>query len=86
MHAIAAVTCMLLNEDPTAVVFDQGALRLHLVKILEANIVSSFPIVKTRRIAERIRKIKECRVYCSCRLPDNGDKMVACDNCLEWFH
>ena len=48
LYAIAAVTYMLLNEDPTAVVLDQGALGLHLVKILEANIVSSFPIVKTR--------------------------------------
>ena len=26
------------------------------------------------------------RIYCLCRLPDRGDKMVCCDECKEWFH
>uniref|UniRef100_A0A1I7Z6W0 PHD-type domain-containing protein n=1 Tax=Steinernema glaseri TaxID=37863 RepID=A0A1I7Z6W0_9BILA len=25
-------------------------------------------------------------VYCICRKPDDGNKMVACDKCEEWFH
>ena len=25
-------------------------------------------------------------VYCICRKPDNGDFMICCDVCEEWFH
>jgi COMPASS component SPP1 len=25
-------------------------------------------------------------VFCTCRKPDNGELMVACDGCDEWFH
>lgn len=25
-------------------------------------------------------------VYCICRRPDNGDFMICCDVCNEWFH
>jgi COMPASS component SPP1 len=25
-------------------------------------------------------------VFCSCRRPDDGNLMVACDGCDEWFH
>ena len=86
LYTIAAVTCILLGEDPTKVAFDQKALRLHLVKILEAKSLSAFPVVKTRRVVERISKIEQCDVYCLCRLPDNGEKMISCDLCDEWFH
>ena len=34
----------------------------------------------------RIRKELTCLVYCKCRLPDDGTKMIQCDNCLEWYH
>jgi len=86
LYTIAAVTCILQGEDPTKVAFDQKALRLHLVKILEAKSLSAFPVVKTRRVVERISKVELCEVYCICRLPDNGDKMISCDHCDEWFH
>lgn len=52
LYAIAAVTCMLFNEDPTGFVFDQKELRLHFVKILETKSISSFPVLKTRRPVE----------------------------------
>jgi len=86
LYTIAAVTCILQGEDPTKVAFDQKALRLHLVKILEAKSLSAFPVVKTRRVAERISKTEQCEVHCLCRLPDNGEKMILCDHCDEWFH
>ena len=25
-------------------------------------------------------------VYCVCRKPDDGQMMIACDACYEWFH
>ena len=26
------------------------------------------------------------KVYCTCRLPDDGHKMVECYQCKEWYH
>ena len=28
----------------------------------------------------------EGELYCTCRRPDDGSKMVCCDECEEWFH
>lgn len=86
LYTIAAVTCILLGEDPTKVVFDQKVLRLHFTKILEAKFLEAFPVLKKRRVTERVSKVEQCDVYCFCRLPDNGDKMISCDDCNEWFH
>lgn len=46
MYATATVTCILLGEDLTSVVFNQKELRLHLVKMLEASTLSLMLILK----------------------------------------
>ena len=86
LFAMATITCLALDIDPLCVVFDQEQLRPHLVKSLETGAISSFPILKKRRPATRVSKVETCSIYCYCRLPDNGEKMVCCDNCEEWFH
>ena len=48
LFAIATVTCLLFDGDPTTVVFDQNALREHLIKILETNVITPFPTLQTR--------------------------------------
>jgi hypothetical protein len=32
------------------------------------------------------KKEEEEEVYCLCRKPDNGDFMIGCDFCNEWYH
>ena len=87
LFAIATVTCLLFDRDPTTIVFDQNALRQHFVNILEMNVITHFPTLQTRQPAERISRIQCCQVFCICRLPDTtGDDMVLCDDCQEWFH
>ena len=86
LYAIASVACLLLNEDPTTVVFNQKELRLNFIKILETKVVSLFPVLKTRQPADRITKIQKCQVYCLCRMPEDENEMIACDKCQEWFH
>ena len=87
LFAIATVTCLLFDGDPTTIAFDQNALRQHFVNILEMNFITPFPTLQTRRPAERISRIQYCPVFCICRLPDTtGDDMVLCDDCQEWFH
>ena len=56
IYAIATATSLLLCHDPTSVVLNQKEIRLHLVKLLEANTLSLFPVVKNRRPAQRIIK------------------------------
>ena len=85
--AIATVTCLLFDGDPTTVVFDQEALHQHFVKTLETNVITLFPTLQTRRPAKRISRVQSLQVFCICRLPDTaGDEMVSCDDCQEWFH
>ena len=86
LYAMATATCPLFGHDPTGVVFNQDELRFHLVKLLEANTLSLFPGLKSRRPAKKILKTQQCSVFCICRLPDSGEEMVMCDKCQVWFH
>ena len=83
LFAIATVTCLLFRGDPTTVVFDQKNLCPHFVKMLETNAITLFPTMKSWRPAERISRVQQCLVYCTCRLPDTGNVMVSCDDCHE---
>ncbi|KAF9168012.1 PHD finger protein 3 [Actinomortierella ambigua] len=35
-------------------------------------------------VPERITRSK--KVYCYCQQPDDGEVMIQCDNCRQWFH
>lgn len=86
LYALAILTCLANNMDPTTVVFDNEELRPHLAKILETRKIAPFPVSKHRKPANPVGKVQSCLVYCHCRLPDDGEQMVCCDNCDEWFH
>ena len=84
LYALAAATCLLHNEDPTAVVFNQEELRTHFYQSLEKGKISLFPVKKTRRVS-RICKKEELPIYCYCCMPEHGF-MVHCKKCDDWFH
>ena len=45
-----------------------------------------FPVKKERR-STRVPKVLSINVYCYCRCPYNGEKMVKCNGeCDEWYH
>ena len=51
---------------------------------LEAGQFSMFPFdVNTRPKRNKTQKI---RVYCTCRRPHDGTKVIKCVNCSDWFH
>lgn len=85
LFALATLTCICLGMDPQTAVFDQDELRSHYISMLESEIVASFPIKKKRRFSNPY-KLDDCPIYCYCRLPDDGHKMIACDRCDEWYH
>ena len=80
------MTSLAVGVDPVIVIFNNEELRPHLAKVLEAGTITPFPVTKHRRPADRVTKVENCLIYCYCRLPDTGEKMVCCDSCDEWFH
>ena len=85
LFAMAYLTHLALGEDPTTVIFRQAELRLHLIKLLESGIVTTFPILKKRR-QSGVHHSEKFNIYCQCRLPDTGKLMVCCDICSLWYH
>ena len=86
LFALATITCLALGNDPTTVVFDQKQLRHHLIKSMETNTISSFPVIKTRRPKSKVSKVQTCIIYCVCRQADYGPELIQCNTCKKWFH
>ena len=85
--AIAYATALCLGKQPGKFVFDQTAMRHHLLKCLEAQHFTMFPVRSERRQSIRIRSKQVIKLYCKCRMPDiPGEAMIRCDKCKEWFH
>ncbi|KAG0052671.1 PHD finger protein 3 [Gryganskiella cystojenkinii] len=40
--------------------------------------------VATTPVPERVTRSK--KVYCHCQKPDDGEVMIQCDHCRQWFH
>ncbi|KAF9572305.1 glucokinase [Mortierella alpina] len=49
------------------------------------SVQAAFAPVSTPYVpAERVTRSK--KVYCYCQKPDDGEVMIQCDNCRQWFH
>ena len=67
--------------------FDQTRMRKHLMHCLEAQYLSTFPIVQKRRRAAKSKLSSTIRLYCSCRMLEiAGRTMIQCCACKEWLH
>ena len=87
LHAIAILTSLAFGNDPTEYIFDQDALRPHLIQCLEKGFIDCFPVEQSRRRSSKVLVQLNYNVYCSCRLPEHYDSsMTECDNCHEWYH
>ena len=53
--------------------FEQKAMRSHLIKCLESQRISMFPVKKLRRVAGKVKSTQLIKVYCICRLPEFMD-------------
>ena len=84
VFAAAYCTALANGQNPSSFVYDQSAMRKHLVQCLSNAIMEPFPVIRDRRSGNA--RIDTIDVYCSCRSPDDGSPMVRCDRCKEWFH
>ena len=84
LFAAAYCTTLAYSQNPSSYVYDQSALRKHLINCLEAQHIEPFPIIRERRIG--IANLIQIDVFYYCRNTNEGTPMVCCDGCREWFH
>ena len=86
LYALAYITHIAFGLDPSLFVFDSDSMRSHLINCVESKEIQPFPIIRERRRLPGIN-IVVINVYCHCRCPDTGSKMVKCDGeCGQWYH
>jgi len=86
VFAIAFATALAHGVDPCTIAFDTNKMRDHLIKCLKLGTITMFP-----KIEKRVRRCSSRKVvvplYCHCRLPYvEGNEMVLCGDCNEWYH
>ena len=86
LFALAFITAVLNNQDPTAQCFEQNKMRRHLIECLERKTPFPVPITKRQQRQGDILHTMVVPIYCVCHLPDDGSQMVQCSNCFKWYH
>ena len=76
LYAIAYMTALAHGQDPAMIVFDQISLRRHLGECFENGYLEPFPLIKNRRIKERVKREKTIPIYCKCRLPESDNSPI----------
>ena len=84
LHSIANATMICHNVNPGTVKLDIKNLRLHLIKCLESNQMTTFGYTANKK-HQIICQDDYALVYCVCRKECKG-KMFQCDECFEFFH
>ena len=85
LFAIANAMAICNGQSPEFVHYDTKMMRKHLAGCLEDKVFRHFPASR-RKIIQETKKSEVLKVYCTCRLPEGGERMIACDNCGEWYH
>ena len=62
LYAIAILTYLAFDNDPTTVIFNQAALRPHLTHCLEKICIDCFPVKQTRRRSNTVSAQLNCKV------------------------
>ena len=69
---------------PSTLTFEQKSMRSHLLRAFETRSLTPFP--STPRVKRaRISRKERVKVYCECKCPDDGSRMVQCKSCQEWY-
>ena len=77
LFAAAYCTTLAYGQNPSSYVYDQSAMRKHLINCLEAQHIEPFPIIRERRIGTA--NIIPIEVFCYCRNTDDGTRYVVMD-------
>ena len=83
LFAIASATALVNVIQPAHCMFDQGAMRQHLLTSLEEGRIFMFPLKK--KTGSVVKSRYRIKLYCECRMPELKP-MIECSGCKEWFH
>ena len=86
LFAIATATAICNGQDLCMLEFDQFLMRKHLLQCFQNGAVLPFPSQSIAARKPKVLKEEVVEIYCHCRLPYTGRKMVQCDGCQKWFH
>ena len=85
LFALAYASTLCEGKNPAKVQYDFPCMRAHFLHCLEQKKFICFP--SSNALYHPVKPLMTSfRIYCICRLPDRGDKMVRCDQCKEWYH
>eukprot|EP00731_Ephydatia_muelleri_P010481 Em0005g1067a len=86
LFAIATATAICNGQDLCMLEFDQYLMRKHLLQCFQNGAMLPFPSQSIAARKPKVLKEEMVEIYCHCRLPYTGRKMVQCDGCQKWFH
>ena len=89
VYALANATELAFGGNPQLCIWEVAKMRGHIISCLEKGYMTPFPKQGKRRVGlGGGRKVPSTTValYCVCRMPDDGSKLIQCKRCLEWFH
>ena len=87
LMAIAFITCLLFEQDPVNVKFNQEHMRQHLINCLQSGVIKPFPVHTYRSVRNRVLSTVRETIYCSCRqIYVTGDNLIECTVCQSWYH
>ena len=89
LFALANITAILQGVSCTSVYFGQKLMRSHLTKCLQLKDPRPFPVSRAEDSLSRTPEVLHTisiPLFCYCRLPDDGELMVCCSRCQQWYH
>lgn len=86
LFAIAFATSLCFGNDPQEISYAQLLLRSHFIACLEDH--KMIPFATTDRRVQKHLSVSKAVVpiYCTCRMPNDGDAYVQCHHCNDWWH
>ena len=90
VFSLAVATALCNDQDPSMLRWKQDAMWQHLLKSLEEETLSPFPVdsKSTSSPEKDVTKATALHnLYCICRIRyKQKDRMKQCSGCNEWFH
>ena len=79
------------GNDISVACFDQMMMRQHMHVCLQEGVFHSFPKMKRSQKPRKVHlrstmNLIKFELYCTCRMPEMLDDMVACDKCSMCLH
>jgi len=86
LMALGYAACLLFEQDPVNVNFNQCKIRQHLLTCLEQGKLTPFPIRAYRAVRKLIINILVDELFCNCRQIYIDEVMIECVSCGQWLH